>query len=71
MDDYNQEQYHKQLAKLWEAIGNPHYSENEGKDVFTLVVERIEKLEEENTALQGSYNAAMRRIDLLERGRER
>ena len=32
---------------------------------------RIKELEEENRALQGSYNAAMRRIDLLERGRER
>jgi len=38
-------QYHADLTKLWKALGITEYKQAGGKDVFTLIVERIKELE--------------------------
>ena len=50
--------------------GEPHYLKVP-EQLIEAVFSRIEELEEENRAFQDSYNAAMRRIDLLERAQEK
>ena len=44
-EQFNIEQYHKSLGMLWGALGKMDYRGADGKDVFTLVVERIAALE--------------------------
>jgi len=47
---------HANLDKLWKALGIKTYKEANGKDVFTLVAERIADLEDEIYYLKESLN---------------